>query len=245
MSGWAGRAIALGARRLGENDVILDVLSDAVGRASGLVYGGAGKRKRALVEPGSRLELAWRARLDEQLGFFEEIESRGAGPAHLMDDAAALAGLASMSALLLEVTAERQPCLGLFEASDLLLDAMGNYQNWPALYIRWEMGLLAEMGYGLDLSQCALTGSHDDLAWVSPRTGRAASREAGAPFADKLLVLPPFLLGGQNKPESGDIADGFALMGHFIDRELLSPVRKTMPEARARLIFALGKTGRL
>jgi DNA repair protein RecO (recombination protein O) len=162
-----------------------------------------------------------------------------------MDDAAALAALSCVATLLLEVAPERQPCVGLFEATEILLQALSDSQGWPALYIRWEMGLLAEMGYGLDLSQCALTGSPDDLAWVSPKTGRAASRAAGEPFADKLLVLPPFLLGGQNRPVSGDVADGFALMGHFIERELLNPVRKTMPEARARLIFALGKTGRL
>jgi DNA repair protein RecO (recombination protein O) len=245
MSGWAGHGIVLSARRFRENDVILHVLSDQVGRASGLVYGGAGKRKRALIEPGTRLHLAWKARGEDQLGFFDGIEGRGGGPGDVMDDTAALAALSCVATLLLEVAPERQPCLGLFEATEILLQALGGNQGWPALYIRWELGLLAEMGYGLDLTQCALTGSHDDLAWVSPKTGRAASRAAGEPFAEKLLVLPSFLLGGQNRQLRGDVADGFALTGHFIERELLNPDGKSMPEARARLIFALGKTGRL
>ncbi len=245
MSQWASDAIALSARKFGENDAILEVFTPDRGRTAGLVYGGTSKTKRALLEPGSRLALAWKSRSDEQLGFFETIESRGGGPAALMDDAAALSALSSVAALLQAATPERSHCIGLYEATEILLDALHDTSGWPVLYIRWEQGFLSELGYGLDLSKCALTGTMEDLAWVSPKTGRAASRAAGEPFADKLLVLPPFLLGGQNKAQSGDVADGFALTGHFIGRELLDPLRKTMPEARARLIFALGKSGRL
>lgn len=245
MSTWSSDAIALSARKFGENDAILDVLTPDKGRASGLVYGGAGKTKRALLEPGTRLHVAWKARNDDELGHFETLEPRSGGPADLMDDAAALNALSSTASLLVATTPERSQCFGLYEATEVLLDSLNDTTAWPAVYIRWEMGLLAEMGFGLDFSKCAMTGSMEDLAWVSPKTGRAACRTAGEPFADKLLVLPSFLLGGQNKPESGDVADGFALTGHFITRELLDPVRKTMPEARARLIFALGKSGRL
>jgi DNA repair protein RecO (recombination protein O) len=245
MSNWSSDAIALSARKFGENDAILDVFTPEKGRTSGLVYGGASKTKRALLEPGTRLAVAWKSRSDEQLGFFENLEARARGPADLMDDPAALAALSSSSSLLLATTPERSQCFGLYEATEILLDALSDTQGWPALYIRWELGLLAELGFGLDFSKCALTGTMEDLAWVSPKTGRAASREAGAPFSDKLLVLPAFLLGGQNMPVSGDVADGFALTGHFIARELLDPVRKTMPDARARLIFSLGKSGRL
>jgi DNA repair protein RecO (recombination protein O) len=245
MSAWSSDAIALSARKFGENDAILDVFTPDKGRTSGLVYGGTGKTKRALLEPGTRLHVAWKSRNDEQLGFFETLEPRARGPADLMDDPAALSALSATASLLLAATPERASCFGLYEATEILLDGLSDTPNWPALYIRWEMGLLSELGFGLDLTKCALTGSLDDLAWVSPKTGRAASREAGEPFADKLLVLPPFLLSGQNKPQSGDIADGFALTGHFIARELLDPIRKTMPEARARLIFSLGKSARL
>jgi DNA repair protein RecO (recombination protein O) len=245
MSIWSSDAIALSARKFGENDAILDVLTPEKGRASGLVYGGSSKTKRALLEPGTRLSVAWKSRSDDQLGFFDSLEGRSRGPADLMDDAAALAALSSAASLLLATTPERSGCYGLYQATEVLLDALSDTKGWPSLYIRWEMGLLAELGYGLDLSKCALTGTTEDLAWVSPKTGRAASRTAGEPFADKLLVLPPFLLGAQNSPQSGDVADGFALTGHFIARELLDPIRKTMPDARARLIFSLGKSGRL
>jgi DNA repair protein RecO (recombination protein O) len=245
MSTWDNDAIVLAARKFGENDAILEVFTPDKGRTSGLVYGGAGKAKRAMLEPGSRLALSWKSRNDEQLGFFETMESRGGGPAALMEDAAALSASSCVASLLLATTPDRSHCAGLYEATEILLEALHDTNGWPALYIRWELGLLAELGYGLDFSKCALTGSMEDLAWVSPKTGRAASRGAGEPFADKLLVLPAFLLGAQNKPQSGDVADGFALTGHFIARELLDPLRKTMPEARARLIFALGKSGRL
>jgi DNA repair protein RecO (recombination protein O) len=245
MSTWSSDAIALSARKFGENDAILDILTPDRGRASGMVYGGSGKTKRSMLEPGSRLHVAWKSRNDDELGHFETLEARGRGPSDLMDDPAALAALSSTASLLVATTPERSACFGLYEATEILLDALSDTQSWPALYIRWEQGLLAELGFGLDLSKCAMTGTMEDLAWVSPKTGRAACRSAGEPFADKLLVLPPFLLGAQNKPQSGDVADGFALTGHFIARELLDPVRKTMPDARARLIFSLGKSGRL
>jgi DNA repair protein RecO (recombination protein O) len=245
MTMWSSDAIALSARKFGENDAILEVLTPHYGRVSGLVYGGAGKTKRALLEPGSRLHLAWKARNDEELGHFDTLEARAGGPAELMEDRAALAALSCAASLILASTAERSQCLALYQATEILLDALADTPSWPALYIRWELGLLAELGYGLDFTRCALTGRLDDLAWVSPKSGRAACREAGDPFSDKLLVLPSFLLNPQNQTTSGDIADGFALTGHFIAREILDPMRKTMPEARARLIFALGKSGRL
>ena len=245
MSRWDSEAIALAARRFGENDAILDVFTRDKGRMSALVYGGNSTRKRALLEPGSRLTVSWTARNDAQLGYFEALESRGTGPAALMDDAAALTALNCVAALLRDVTPERALYPALFDATDLLLGALEETQIWPALYIRWEMGLLAELGFGLDLSKCALSGATDDLVWVSPKSGRAASRTAGEPYQDRLLALPQFLLSSQNGVQAGDVADGFALTGHFITRELLDPMRRTMPEPRARLIFALGKSGRL
>lgn len=245
MSAWSSDAIALNARKFGENDAILDAFTPDHGRISGLVYGGAGKTKRALIEPGSRLHVSWKSRNDDQLGYFESLEPRAQGPANLMDDPAALAAVSAIATLLNAATPERSALKGLYDATEILFEALHTPNTWPALFIRWEAGLLSELGYGLDLSKCALTGSLEDLAWVSPKTGRAATRQAGEPFADKLLVLPPFLLGEKHPIQSGDIADGFALMGHFIARELLDPMRKTMPDARARLIFALGRSGRL
>lgn len=245
MNAWSGPAISLGATRFGENDAILEVFSEGQGRARGLVHGGAGRTKRALLEPGTRLHAAWKARNDDALGHFDALEASGGGPADVMDDPAALLALQSLASLLRDTTPERSAMPGLFAASAVLLDSLREAAVWPALYVRWETGLLAEQGFGLDLSVCALSGTHDDLAWVSPRTGKAASRAAGAPYADKLLPLPPFLLAGQNAIASGDVADGFALTGWFITRELLEPARKDMPDARGRLIIALGRSGRL
>ena len=127
----------------------------------------------------------------------------------------------------------------------LLIETMGRNEMWPALYTRFELGLLSELGYGLDLSICAVTGAVDDLAWVSPRSGRAASKEAGDPFADKLLRLPPFLIDAERPVESGDIADAFALAGYFLERRIFDPQGQGVPDARRRLIECLGFAGRL
>jgi DNA repair protein RecO (recombination protein O) len=116
---------------------------------------------------------------------------------------------------------------------------------WPALYARFELGLLTALGYGLDLSRCAVTGEKGNLAWVSPRTGRAAAYEAGLPHADVLLRLPPFLVDADAELKSGDVADAFALTGYFLERRLFDQKGEGMPEARRRLIERLGFAGRL
>jgi DNA repair protein RecO (recombination protein O) len=147
--------------------------------------------------------------------------------------------------LLREGLIEHQAQAALFDATVVLLNALNDRTIWPAAYVRWELGLLAETGYGLDLTRCALTGTVDDLAWVSPKTGRAACRAAGEPYADKLLVLPPFVLDSRKELSSGDVADGLALAGWFLNRELLEPLQKELPEARYRLINTLAREGRL
>lgn len=245
MTDWDGAGIALEARRFGENDAVLDLFTADRGRLAGLVYGGSGRRKRALLEPGTQLSAAWRARAEEALGFFDTLEPAGFSPASVMDDAAALAALSSLTRLLADTLPERVAFPALHEATAILLGALAGDAGWPALVVRWEAGLLAELGYGLDLSACALTGAREDLAWVSPRTGRAASREAGAPYAHNLLALPGFLLGSQQALTGGDVADGLALTGHFLARDVLEPLRRDLPDARGRMIIALGRSGRL
>lgn len=245
MRSWSGPAIALAARRHGESDAVLEVLTPDRGRLAGLVYGGAGSRKRALLEPGSRLDAAWTARAEDALGWFERIEASGPGAAALLDDPAALSAVQYVAAVLRDVLPERQGHPGLFAATGVLLDALAAGPEWPAVLVRWEMGLLAETGFGLDLSECALTGSTQDLAFVSPRTGRAASAAAGAPYAGRLLRLPPFLADPAAPLASGDIADGFALTAHFLATHLMAPLRRDLPEARDRLIIQLGRAQRM
>jgi DNA repair protein RecO (recombination protein O) len=242
---WSDEGVVLGARRLGDADAVASVFTRDHGRATGLVHGGASKRRRAALEPGNRVALVWKARLEEQLGFFSPFEAIETTAARHMNDPAALAALSAATALLQEATAERSAAPGLYESVLVLFAALDEPAVWPALYVSWEAGLLAALGYGLDLSVCALSGSREDLAFVSPKSGRAASRQAGAPYADRLLRLPPFLLASQNPLSPGDVADGLALTGHFLETRLLAPSMKELPEARARLIVTLGRAGRL
>ena len=141
--------------------------------------------------------------------------------------------------------AERQAYPQLYDGLIVLLEAMGHSEIWPALYVRFELGLLAALGYGLDLSLCAVTGETEGLAWVSPRTGRAATAEAGAPHADVLLKLPAFLTDPSAPVAEGDIAHAFALSGYFLERRVFEQKGEGMPDARRRLIERLGFAGRL
>jgi DNA repair protein RecO (recombination protein O) len=242
---WSDEGLVLGARRLGETDAVVELFTPLQGRRAGLVHGGAGKRRRAVVEPGATVSATWKARTEDRLGFFQPIEATRSRSAALLDDPAALAALQAALALLQSVTAERQPYPGLHEATVVLLDALSEAPDWPALYVRWEAGLLAALGYGLDLAQCAATGASDDLTHVSPRTGRAVSATAAQPYLDRLHRLPGFLLAAQNPIASGDVADGFALTGSFLESRALAPAMKDLPEARSRLIVTLGRSGRL
>jgi DNA repair protein RecO (recombination protein O) len=235
----------VGARRFGENDAVLDLFTADHGRLAGLVYGGAGSRKRALLEPGSRLSAAWTARAEDALGWFEKLEPDGAGPAALLDDPAALSALQHVTALIQSVLPERQAFPVLWSASSVLLEALATARDWPAVLVRWEAGLLGETGYGLDLAECALSGVREDLVFVSPRSGRAASAAAGAPYADRLLRLPRFLTDPLAAVQQGDVADGLALTGHFLATRLLPPQRQDLPGARDRMIVQLGRSGRL
>jgi DNA repair protein RecO (recombination protein O) len=182
----------------------------------------------------------WRARLEDHIGSYsvEPLQSR----ADLMSDRLALAGLTSICAMLRAALPEREPHPTLWRATMALLAALGCDPGWPALYLRWEMILLEELGFGLDLSRCAATGSRDDLAFVSPKTGRAISRTGAGAWADRLFPLPHCLMG--QGPASGvEILQGLTITGHFLGRELAETLgTRPMPEARTRLITLLGKS---
>ncbi len=233
---WRDEGTLISSRPLGESSAIIEVFTAAHGRHAGVVRGGASRRLAAVMQPGSQVAVQWRARLDEQLGAFtvEPLRSR----AGLMADRLALAGLSSVCALLRVALPEREACPALYARTQGMLAALEG-GAWAGDYLRWEMALLEETGFGLDLSRCALTGSREDLAFVSPKTGRAVARTAAGDWAPRLLPLPPGLL-GQGPLAAGELAQGLAITGHFLGRELaaLHP-GATLPEARARLVELL------
>lgn len=239
---WVDDAIVLGAKPFGEGKLVAEVFARCNGRFGGIVH--AGRKSGPILQAGNLVHAGWKARLSEQLGFFNPLDMDTPYAGRVLDDPAALAGIASAIALVRATTAERQAYPGIFEALVVLLEALPQGEVWPAIYARFEIGLLAQVGYGLDLQRCAVTGTTDDLTYVSPRTGRAACAEAGAPFADKLLRLPGFLV-GKPEIEAGDVADALALAGYFLERRVFDQRGEGMPEARRRLIERLGFAGRL
>lgn len=242
---WTDDAVVLGAKPYGETQALLEVFAREHGRAGAIVHGGASRRTKPTLQSGNVVRITWKARTADQLGFFAPIELMEPHAARVLDDAAALAALSTATALVRAGTAERQVYVGLYDALIVLLEAFADADSWPAVYTRFELGLLAELGYGLDLGACAITGDVSDLAFVSPRSGRAASRDAGAPYADKLLRLPPFLTDAAAPLETGDVADAFALAGYFLERRIFDRQGQGLPDSRRRLIEALGHRGRL
>ncbi|PHS28648.1 MAG: DNA repair protein RecO [Robiginitomaculum sp.] len=239
---WQDRAIILMVRSHGESSAIVEVLTPQYGRHAGLVRGATGKRLRGILQPGNVVDVHWRARLSEHLGTFsfEAVEARA--PA-LFDNALALGGLASASAMASLTLPEREAQPHIFEAFDVLIAQMPNVEIWPALYVRWEAGVLRELGYGLQLDRCAATGSAENLTHVSPRSGQAVCAEAAKPYLDKLLILPGFLRREPAPLNSGDVLAGLTLTGYFLERRVLWPVDKVLPEARKRMIERLEHGG--
>lgn len=234
---WLDDGIVLAARPHGESDAILSLLTYAHGRASGLVRGGQGRRWRGLVQSGNRLRVRWRARLAEHLGSFTcELDRAEAG--RLLDEPSRLAALMAACALAEAALPERAPHPQLFEMFCGLLDGLPG-ADWARDYVRWEIAFLAELGFGLDLTSCATTGRLDDLAYVSPRTGRAVSRAGAGPWRDRLLALPEFLVQPDVQARPEDILSGLELAGHFLLREVFTPVGQALPPARTRLIDRL------
>lgn len=234
---WQAEGTVLARRPHGETAVIIEVLTARHGRHAGLVPGGASQRRAAMLQPGARLSLRWRARREDQLGSLtaEPLRLRPG----LMTDATALAGLNAICALLLFALPERDPHPRLAEATERLLDAMDRGDDWPRDYLDWEMLLLDEMGMGLDLGRCAVTGATEGLAYVSPRSGRAVSRAGAGEWADRLLPLPA-LMGGAGDNRGQGLSEGLAITGHFLRARLAAElVGRPMPAARNRLMRRL------
>lgn len=235
---WRDEGVLLSMRPHGETSAIIEVLTAAHGRHAGVVRGGASRKMAAVLQPGTGLQLDWRARLDAHLGSFtvEPLRSR----AHLLSDRLALAGLLSACALLRAALPEREPHRELWPVTLALFDALGG-AGWTSAYLRWELRLLEELGFGLDLSCCAVTGAVEGLAFVSPKTGRAVTQAGAGAWAERLLPLPEGLTGAAVLgPEA--VVEGLRLTGFFLDRGLRPVLQdKPLPEARARLVDLLSR----
>ena len=233
---WRDQGILLSSRTHGETSAIIEVFTPDRGRHAGVVRGGASRKMAPVLQPGAQLDLAWRARLEDHLGTFhpELLRSRAAAS---MGDRLSLAGLNAVTSLLLFALPEREAHPALYTRTEALLDLLGQADVWPLAYLQWELALLDELGFGLDLSTCAVMGAQaNDLSYVSPRTGRAVSRAGAGEWADRLLPLPPCLRGHGPAPDA-EIAQGFEVTGHFLRQQLAHELgNKPLPEARQRFV---------
>lgn len=241
---WSDQGLVLSAKRHGENATVVNALTREHGRHAGLVRGGQGRTARGLYQPGNQVALRWRGRLAEHLGNWtgELIASHAAA---VMEDPGRLAALSAACAMLEAALPEREPALRVFIDSLEFVAALAAEEDaplrrWPVSYARWELQLLSDLGFGLDLSVCAATGTREHLVFVSPRSGRSVSEAAGAPYRDKLLALPAFLRDAMvDRADRTEVVSALRLTGYFLERHVFAPQNRTTPPARTRLIEAL------
>ncbi len=240
---WRDEGVLLSVRKHGEGSAIIEVFTKRHGRHAGLVRGGGARKMAPILQPGAQLSVEWKARLEDHLGSYtvDPIKSRAV---QIMGDRGALAAMGMVSALLCLGLPEREENTSLYARTIDLVDALGEAADWPARYALWENALLADMGFGLDLTQCAATGVTQDLIYVSPRSGRAVSREGGKEFADLMLPLPRFLRMDDPIEETAPVIEALRTTGHFIETWLMPALgRNKSPSARERLIAALKREG--
>ncbi|WP_370273872.1 DNA repair protein RecO [Pseudooceanicola nitratireducens] len=232
---WRDQGIILAVRPHGESAAIVEVFTPAKGRHAGVVRGGTSRRMAPVLQPGAQVDVAWKARLEDQLGNFQ-IEPLRSRAALALSDRLALAGLSAVTTLLSYALPEREPHGALYARTEALLDLLSQMELWPLAYLHWELALLEDLGFGLDLTSCAVTGATDGLVYISPRTGRAVTQAGAGAWADRLLPLPPVLL-RQGEGADDEVAQGLRVTGHFLN-EMLAPElgRKPLPEARQRFV---------
>lgn len=236
---WRDQGIILSTRKHGENSVILEVFTPSQGRHAGVVRGGTSRKMTPILQPGGQVEVSWKARLSEHIGSFtvEPIRSR----ALALGDRFSLAGLNAVTALLSFALPEREAHLALYDRTEPLMDLLGNNDLWPLAYLQWELALLDELGFGLDLTSCAVTGQTEGLTQISPKSGRAVTSEGAGEWLDRMLPLPPILL-GEGADDDADILAGLRTTGYFLETKLAPNLgNKPLPEARARFLDALSR----
>ncbi len=229
---WNDRGIVLSARPHGESSLIVHLLTREHGRHAGLVRGGQSLRARGLYQPGNLVTAAWSGRLAEHLGTYS-CELLAAHAAPILDEPDRLLALSAAAAILEQALPEREPHPASFEGFLALLPCLAE-AHWAAVYVKWELALLAELGFGLALDACAVGGDKDPLAYVSPKSGRAVCREHGEPYREKLLVLPDFLA-GRGGGDAQAVSQGLTLTGYFLERHIYHPQNRPLPAARRRL----------
>ncbi len=239
---WQGDGLILNTRRHGENSVIADVLTRERGRHMGLVRGGRSRAMRPVLQAGNLVNVVWRARLEDHLGTYS-VDPHRMIVAGIIDDVHRLAAVTTITTLA-SLLPEREPHPRIYDASVLLIDHLHDDAIWPAVLVKWEMGMLEELGFGLDLSKCAASGETTDLTHVSPRTGRAVCAREAEPWKDKLLALPAFVAGTSGAPTRAEIVQGLKLTGHFLTRHIFEPRGVAVPEQRQRIVRWLDQRSR-
>ncbi len=234
MENWEDTGVVLSARPYGDNAAIVSLLTEQHGRHSGYVHGGQSSKLRGVLQSGNIVSVEWSSRIEDSLGQYN-IELERSSVAGVLNNRLGLQALQSACAIADRVLSERESCPAVTAGMQAFLDTlyMDNDVWFPA-YIYWELGLLRELGFGLDLTCCAVSGETENLAYVSPKTGRAATNKAGEEYRDKLLVLPSFLCGGKGWSD-GDILDGLKLTGHFLRHRVFAQTHMDLPEARLML----------
>jgi DNA repair protein RecO (recombination protein O) len=244
---WHDEGLIIGLKKYGETSVILEAMTRRHGRHAGLVKSGRSRRMQPLLQPGNDMQLVWRARLEDQLGVYT-VEPLRLRAAQVMESAAALQGINLVGALL-RLLAEREPHESLYAAACVIADHLAEHPDEAeiaaVLFVHFELALLAELGFGLDLEKCAASGGREDLVYVSPKSGRAVSAAAGAPYRERLLELPDFLRPqprGQ-APSLAEIRAGFRLAEYFLRRDLFEPRGLGFPAAQGAFLAELAKAG--
>lgn len=236
---WSDDGIVLGVRRHGEANAIAELMTREHGRHLGLVRGGAGSRQKPVLQAGNTVSAVWRARLDDHLGHYT-VEPLRVRTAAVLTSPHAVFGVTHLAALA-RLLPERDPHPSVYTALEAILDRIDDVGVVAPMAARFELLMLSELGFGLDLGSCAATGCADELIFVSPKSGRAVSRAAGEPWRNQLLPLPPFLLDAASPAARGEAADGFMLTGYFLSRHVFEPRGLALPHERAHFIAALGR----